>query len=72
MKANQYLPVRIEDLVVGNDKCFRRLAAFVGLTKAEMDELVPKAIEANRGHAGSYFGHKSVGVSQSFFSEAHG
>ena len=58
MKSNQYLAVRIEDLVVGNEACFRRIAAFVGISKNEADKLVPIAIEANKGHAGSYFGRK--------------
>jgi len=57
MKAHQYIAVRVEDLVVGNEPCFRRLAAFLGLTDKETSERVPLAIEKNRGHKSSYFGH---------------
>jgi hypothetical protein len=50
--------IYIADLVVGNQPCFRRLAHYLNLSEEEIDIRVPKAIHANYGHEGSYFGHK--------------
>jgi len=58
MRADQYVAIRIEDLVLGNEPCYRRLAHYLRMSPEEVSKLVPKAIAANRGHEGSYLGKK--------------
>src|SRR5262249_48824271 len=58
MKANQYIAIRIEDLVAGHEPCFRRLAHYLNLSPEELEVKVPASIKANQGHEGSYFGNE--------------
>ena len=58
MTADQYFAVRIEDIVLGNEAVFHRLAAFIGLTKEQAAVAVPKAIAHARGFEASYFGRQ--------------
>lgn len=59
MKAHQYIPVRIEDLVTSNNpKCFRRFAHYLNITEDHMDQLISKAMASGKGHEGSYLGRK--------------
>jgi len=46
------------DLVLGNEACYKRMAAYLKLPPDEIRNLVPGAIEANRGHESSYLGRK--------------
>jgi hypothetical protein len=60
LHADQYLAIRVEDLVVGNEACYRRLAAFVGSAGAAdgFQERLQSAVKASRTHVSSYFGKK--------------
>ena len=58
LAPHQYVMVRVEDLVLGNEKCYRRLAAFMGLSPEQAAQLIPGAIAANSGHESSYLGNK--------------
>jgi hypothetical protein len=44
--------------VLGKVPCYQRLAHYLRLAPTEIDKLVPKVIEANRGHEDSYLGRK--------------
>jgi hypothetical protein len=58
MKADQYIAVRSEDLVLGNYACYKRLAAFLKLPESLISEMVNASITLNLGHEQSYMGNK--------------
>jgi hypothetical protein len=58
MGPHQYVAIRVEDLVMGNSACYKRLAAFIGIQPQDMETRVEKSIEANKGHMSSYLGNK--------------
>jgi hypothetical protein len=58
MKANQYMAIRVEDLVMGNTACYKRLARYLNMQPSIINDRVDKAAKANQGHEGSYLGKK--------------
>lgn len=53
-----YMVVRTEDFVDGKEDCFRRLAKFVGVTPATIEERLNRSMSTSIEHRLSYFGSK--------------
>ena len=63
MKANQYFALRVEDIVLGDSRCFENLIKFLNLDSKTVEskafkENLARAIETSHAHKRSYFGLK--------------
>jgi hypothetical protein len=57
MTKQNYLMVRIEDFVLGDRKCFERLARFIGIPEADMKQDMERAMLSTTSHLSTYLGH---------------